>query len=296
MATWDLAAIRQLTRQVTGRYTEDELTTTELDTAINQYYQYTFPAEVKLERQYSYYEFITTANQAYYDLPVNYTNLVPPAIIDWQSTLWYQDPAYFYQNNPMQIQQSVPWTGDAVTTVFSTTAQGFPIMPGTLVVTDNVEYFEDINQTWTTSNVVITGTLSGTCTVNYDTGVITVSFATAPADGQNIFLTTALFNPGRPQAVLMFNNQLQFFPVPDTAYRFQCKGYKIVDPLVLATDRPPLDEWGPCIGYGTARNIMAKYGENDAYAETTQLYKEQVAYVLVRTEQTLLNTRSAPDF
>lgn len=296
MATWDLAAIRQLTRQVTGRYTEDELTTTELDIAINQYFQFTFPAEVKLERQYSYYEFITTANQAYYDLPVGYTNLVPPASVDWQSTLWYQDPAYFYQNNPLQIQQTVPWTGDGVTTVFNTTAQGFPIMPGTLVVTDNVEYFQDTNKNWTTSNVVITGTAGGSCTVNYDTGVITVSFAVAPANGQNIFLTTALFNPGRPQAILMFNNQLQFFPVPDTAYRFQCKAYKIVDPLVLATDRPPLDEWGPCIAYGTSRNIMAKYGENDAYAETTQLYKEQVAYVMVRTEQTLLNTRALPDF
>lgn len=296
MATWNLAAIRQMVRQVTGRYSEDELTTSQLDIDINQYYQFTFPAEVKLERQYSYYEFLTTANQAYYDLPDGYTNLVPPATVDWQSTLWYQDPAYFFQNNPLQIQQTTPWTGDGTTQFFTTTNQGFPIMPGTLVITDNVEYFEDTNQDWTTSTVTITGTLGGTVTVNYSTGVITVNFFTAPANGQNIYLTNALFNPGRPQAILMFNNQLQFFPVPDTAYRFKCKAYKIVDPLVNATDRPPLDEWGPCIAYGTARNIMAKYGENDAYAETTALYKEQVAYVLVRTEQTLLNTRAMPDF
>lgn len=296
MATWDLAAIRQLVRQVTGRYSEDELPTAELDTDINQYYQYTFPAEVKLERQYTYYEFLTTANQAYYDLPDGYTNLVPPAIIDWQDMLWYQDPGYFYQNNPLQIQQTTPWTGDGATQFFTTTNQGFPIMPGTLVITDNVEYFEDTNKNWTTATVNITGTLGGTATVNYDTGVITVNFFTAPANGQNIYLTTALFNPGRPQAVLMFNNQLQFFPVPDTAYRFQCKAYKIVDPLVNATDRPPLDEWGPTIAYGTARNIMAKFGEMDAYAETTALYKEQVQYIYVRTEQNLLNTRSAPDF
>lgn len=296
MATWNLAAIRQLVRQVTGRYSEDELSTTELDTAINQYYQYTFPAEVKLERQYTYYEFLTTANQAYYDLPDGYTNLVPPAIIDWQNLLWYQDPGYFYQNNPLQIQQTTPWTGDGTTQSFTTTNQGFPIMPGTLVITDNVEYFEDTNKNWTTSTVNITGTLGGTATVNYDTGVITVNFFTAPVNGQNIYLTNALFNPGRPQAVLMFNNQLQFFPVPDTAYRFQCKAYKIVDPLVNATDRPPLDEWGPAIAYGTARNIMVKFGEMDAYAETTALYKEQVQYIYVRTEQNLLNTRSAPDF
>jgi hypothetical protein len=296
MATWNLAAIRDLVRQLTGRYTEEELTTAQLDTDINQYYQFTFPAEVKLERQYTYYEFLTLANQAYYDLPVEYTNLVPPAIIDWQDMLWYQDPAYFYSRNPLQIQQTVPWTGDGVTLVFSTVAQGFPIMPGTLVITDNVEYFQDSNKDWTTANVNITGTAGGTCTVNYDTGAISVTFNTAPANGQNIYLTTGLFNPGRPQAVLMFNNQLQFFPVPDTAYRFQCKAYKIVDPLVNATDRPPLDEWGPTIAYGTARNIVVKFGEMDGYAELTSLYKEQVAYILVRTEQTLLNTRAAPDF
>lgn len=296
MATWDLAAIRYLTRQLTGRYSEDELTTQQLDIDINQYYQFTFPAEVKLERQYTYYEFLTLANQAYYDLPVGYTNLVPPAIIDWQDMLWYQDPAYFYSQNPLQIQQTVPWTGDGVTTAFNTQAQGFPIMPGTLVITDNVEYFEDSNKDWTTSNVNIIGTGGGSVVVNYDTGNISVAFAVAPANGQNIYLTTGLFNPGRPQAVLMFNNQLQFFPVPDTAYRFQCKAYKIVDPLVNATDRPPLDEWGPTIAYGTARNIVVRYGEMDTYAELTALYKEQVAYILVRTEQTLLNTRAAPDF
>lgn len=137
MATWDLAAIRQLVRQVAGRYSEDELSTMELDTAINQYYQFTFPAEVKL---------------------------------------------------------------DCVETSLSS----------------------------------------------------------------------------------------------NTKYR--CKPFKKVEPLVNATDRPPLDEWGPTIAYGTARNIMAKYGEMDAYAETTALYKEQVSYILARTEQNLLHARSWPSF
>lgn len=130
MAAWDLTAIRQLVRQVAGRYAEEELSTVELDTAINQYYQFTFPAEVKLDCE----------------------------------------------------------------------------TPGTST------------------------------------------------------------------------------------------SFKQVEPLVNATDRPPFDEWGPTIGYGTARNIMAKYGEMDAYRETTALYKEQVSYILARTEQNLLHARSLPNF
>lgn len=133
MATWDLAAIRQLVRQVAGRYAEDELSTVELDTAINQYYQFTFPAEVKLDCE-----------------------------------------------------------------------------------------------------------------------------------------TPALSSNSTP--------------------------FSKVEPLVNATDRPPFDEWGPTIGYGTARNLMAKYGEMDAYRETTALYKEQVSYILARTEQNLLHARSLPNF
>jgi len=296
MAVWTLGEIRNKTRQVAGRFTDLEMTNAELDNRINQYYQYIFPAEMKLERQFTYYEFLTIANQAYYDLPEGYTNLVPPALFDFQSSLWYQDPAAFFNANPLQIQQGVPWTGDGTTTVFNTALQGFPVMPGTLVLTDNVEYFEDTNKNWTLSNVVITGTQGGSCTVNYQTGAVTVAFATAPPNGQNIILTSGLFNPGRPQAVLMFNNQLQLFPVPNTAYRFQCKAYKVTDPLVNATDRPPLDEWGPVIAYGTARNIMADYGEMDGYAQVTALYREQVSYVLARTEQNLLNTRAAPNF
>lgn len=133
MAAWDLTAIRQLVRQVAGRYAEDELSTVELDTAINQYYQFTFPAEVKLDCE-----------------------------------------------------------------------------------------------------------------------------------------------------------------IP--AFSSHGTSFKKVEPLVNATDRPPFDEWGPTIAYGTARNIMAKYGEMDAYRETTALYKEQVSYILARTEQNLLHARALPNF
>lgn len=296
MATWTLAEIRNKVRQVTGRFSPSELTNQQIDNYINQYYQFTFPAEVKLDREFTYYEFLTSPNQAYYDLPTGYTNLVPSATVDWQDLLWYQDPGYFENENPQQVARLTPWTGDGSTTSFSTTVTGFPIFPGSTVVTDNVEVFEDTNQDWTTSNVTITGDLGGTATINYNTGSISVGFSTAPPNGQEIYLSYVLFQPGIPQAVLMFNNQLQFSPVPDTAYRFRCKAYKTVDPLVESTDRPPLDEWGPAIAYGAARNIHADYGETDAYAEVTALYKEQIEYVLARTDQNLLNTRASPDF
>jgi hypothetical protein len=297
MVTWTLANIRSKTRQVTGRLTEGEITNQRLDDYINRYYQYTFPAELKLERKHTYYEFLTSANTAWYDLPnADYTNWEPPATIDNLDLLWYQDPAPFFQNNPQQIVRSTPWTGDGVTAPFSTTVVGFPILPSTLVITDNVETFEDTSQTWTTANVTLTGDLGGSATINYSTGVISVTFNTAPASGQEIYLSYVQFKAGRPTAVLMYNNQFQFFPPPDTAYRFKLGAYAVVSPLVNGTDRPDLDQWGPCIAYGAARDMLADLGEMDSYAEVTALYKEQLAYVLRKTNQNLLNTRAAPNF
>ena len=201
---------------------------------------------------------------------------------------------------------SSPKTCGSSTSAEVFTASNFPILPATTVVTDNVEVFQDTNTTYTTADVVLTGSLGGTGTINYSTGAVSVTFNSAPADGQNITFSYIQFQAGRPTAVLLYNNQFTFFPVPDTAYRFQTKAYAnslvttaagaTATEFVNSTDRPLLDEWGPCIAYGTSRDINADKGEMDAYQEVTALYKEQLAYVLKRTNQNLMNTRTAPNF
>lgn len=306
MAQWTLAEIRQKVRQVSGRYSLQELSNDQVDEYINKYFQYTFPAELKLERFHTFYEFLTVANQQSYAVPTGYVNFEPPASIDRLSLLWYQEPSSFYENNPENIGRQTIGTGDDLITAFNGTASSFPILPATTVVTDNNEVFEDTNTTYTTANVVLTGSLGGTGTINYSTGVVNVTFNSAPASGEDIVFSYVQFQAGRPTALLLYNNQFIFFPVPNTAYRFRTKAY--ADTLVTtaagtnaalfenSTDRPLLDQWGPCIAYGTARDIHADYGEMDAYQEVTALYKEQLSYVLKRTNQNLLNTRAQPHF
>ncbi len=300
-SSWTLADIRLKVRQVSGRLSPREMTTTELDDRINKYYQFTFPAEVKLERQHTFFDFLTTANQATYNFeevtaPLVFTNVEPPATMDNLSLIYYQDPGRFNEENPYQINRRTPWTGNEVTVNFNTVVAGFPIFPGTTVITDNVEVFEDTNTIYTDADVPITGSLLGGATVNYSTGTFNVTFTTAPANGQLIYLSYILFKSGRPTAVLYYDNEFKFFVPPDTAYRFRMKGYKVVDPLVEATDTPILSQWGPAIAYGTARDIHADFGEIEAYGEVTRLYDEQIDYVMTRTDQNLLNTRAAPFF
>lgn len=286
---WALSDIRKKVRQVSGRLSSTELSTQQLDEYINNYYQYTFPAEVKLERQHTYYEFLTVPLQQNYTFPnTTYTNVDPPLYVNQKPMLYYQDPTVFKNENPQNVQQQTPWTGDGVTTVFSTTVQFPYILPDTVIVTDNVEVFQD------DGNGNLVGDLGGTGTVGYTTGVLNVSFANPPANGQNIYTTFIQYQPGAPTAVLLYNNVFTFYPVPDTVYQCQIKAWKIVEALTAATDTPVLEEWGPCIAYGAARDIAADFGENDRYAEITALYKEQVSYILTRTIQELMTERARP--
>ena len=300
-SSWTFADIKSKIRKVTGRLSSNEMTETDLNDRTNKYYQFTFPAEVKLERQHTYFDFLTTVNQATYDFtavtaPLVFTNVEPPATLDNLSMLYYQDPGRFNSENPQQITRGNMGTGNGAQVSFPTTVAGFPIMPGTTVITDNVEVFEDTNTTFSTTTQNITGSLGGLATVNYSTGAFNVTFLTPPANGQLIVLSYQIFQAGRPTAVLFYDHQFKFFVPPDTAYRFRMKGYQVVAALVNATDTPILSQWGPAIAYGTARGIHADFGEMDAYAEVTQLYNEQIDYVLTRTEQNLLNTRAAPFF
>jgi hypothetical protein len=145
MAIWDLGEIRQKVRQVSGRYSPQELSNEQLDEYINKFYHYTFPADLKLDRFHTFYEFLTEANKQKYDLPSGYINFEPPGTIDRLSLLWYQDPEAFYENNPENIARQTLGTGDGVTTAFVGTAGNFPILPATTVVTDNNEVFQDTN-------------------------------------------------------------------------------------------------------------------------------------------------------
>lgn len=306
MATWTLADIQQKIRRLTGRLSPQELPVNVLNDYINRYLQYTFPAEVKLDRNLSWYEFVTNANEFLYDAPSSFTNFIPPLTVNNFEVLWFQEPAIFYDQNPISLQQITFAEGDGVAGSFFTTVQFPPLWPGTVVITDNLETFVDENEIYSNSPVTITGSLGGTATVDYATGLIQVTFNTVPIVGAPIIATYAQFIAGRPTAVLWYRNQFRFWTVPDTSYRVRVQAYSldlvvaqdgtVQETFQSATDRPRLDEWGPAIAFGTSRDIVAEYGEMDAYGDLTALYKEQLGYVMRRTSQNLLNTRAIPHF
>lgn len=299
MATWTLSALRSKIRTIIGRDSIDEYPNSDLDTRINRFYQLILPAELKLQKNHVFYEFFTTPNQAWYEFDdESYTNIEPPCYINQYVLSYYQEPYLFENSSEPNLNANTelrPWTGDGTTTVFTTTVSN-KIKPGTFISTDNTETFIDTTETYTTSDVSITGSLGGSATINYSTGAISVSFATAPASGQTIYASMIQFVPSRPQSVLFYENRFEFYPIPDTTYRFKCKAYKVPTALSSADSRPLLDEWGPMIAYGVAREIHADNGEMDAYMEVTALYKEQLDYCMRRTHDQISQMIVKPRF
>jgi len=301
MSSWTLSDIRTKTRQVSGRLSVSELSNSQVDEYINKYFQFEFPAEVKLNRNYTLHTFNTTANTQEYAFPADYTNFVPAATIDRRSLLFYQDVDKFDQENVLNVSRFSTWTGDGSTVAFSNTyTNNTPMIPGSIVVDDTVEVFSDDGAG------VLTGDQGGTGTVDYTTGAIAATFNTAPANGQVIQASFIQYAAGTPVSVLMFDNKFKFFPVPDRAYRFQIKAWSLlyVKPatganktsFTLADDKPLEEEWGPAIAFGAARRIASDFGEMDRYAELTGLYKEQINYILTRTHIDLESSRVLPMF
>lgn len=304
MATWTLEDIREKARKLSGRLSLSELSNNELLEYVNRYLQYEFPAEVKLNKNYTTVQITTTANTKDYAFPSGYTNFVPEAKIDNYHLSFYQDPALFEDNNPLNVTRNTSFTGDGSTTAFSTTLSlgGFPIEAGSVLIDDLTEVGVDDGSGNLVSNV--TDLSAGT--INYTSGAISYTFNTAPSNGQSIYVSFVRMPTGRPYSVLMFDSQFSLYPIPDRAYRLTLKAWElnlVVDSsgveqtmFIDATDRPRLDEWGPTIAFGAARRIVQDHGEFDKYQQLTMMYQEQLDYILTRSLIDLESTRALPQF
>lgn len=302
MSTWNLSEIRSKVRQLSGRLSVVETSNDQIDEYINKYFQYEFPAAVKLNRNYTTYEFNTEYGTKEYTFSDEYTNFVPEASLDRMTIEVFQDPDAFYALNPESVQRYSTWEGDGATVTFSNTYSGnVPLQKGSVYVDDTVEVFVD------DGDGVLVSSLAGTDgAVDYVTGVVSVTFATAPVDGQAIQCSFIEESLAQPSSVMMFNNKFTFNPVPDKAYRFQIKAWSLlyVKPatgdikqvFTLATDRPLQDEWGPAIALGASKRIASDSGEMDRYGELTALYQEQINLILTRTCIDLESTRVLPTF
>lgn len=290
MATWTYSDIKTKVRGLTSRPDTGMLSDATLGDYINKFYQYVLPKEIKVFFGYTYNTFTTLPNIDQYTPSALFQTFNPQVYIDGFPADWYLAPDLFYQDYPQQANKLVVATGNGVTNSFTFTVAAFPIIRGSLYVTDGTQTAQDDGLGGFTGN-----TLGGT--VNYVTGTVTgLAFTVAPAANTNITATSQTYLASRPQGILYYDNVFTLRPIPDDVYLVKMEGIKIPTALVNPTDVPFRIDLGPLIAYGTAMSI---FEDNNQFAEIAQMQERYEKYKDVAMQDTYeeyLYERSIPSF
>lgn len=285
---WDMSAIMDETRAITGRPDTSMLSNQQLADFINYYYQYVLPKELKIFFGYTYYQFFTQPNIAEYTPPTTYQTLNPSIWFDGWPATWYLSPDLFYQDYPQQMNKVQVGTGDGATTTFTFTIPAYPVIPGSVYVTDGTQTAED--------NGLGGFTAPASGSISYTTGAVSVTFATAPASNVNITCTSETYTPNRPQALLYYDNTFVVRPVPDNVYLCKMEGIKIPTALTELADIPFRPDLGPLIALGASIQIFKRFNQMDQIDTIMPEYMRYKDICMQDTYEEYLYQRSVPAF
>lgn len=286
MSIWTLSALQTRVRELLGRYSPLDLTSTDITKAINQYYQLIFPQEVMLDPMEGIYEFYTVPYQGKYEAgDKSFRSFLPEVWVNHAKILFSQHLSRDGFSHRLKYYYQTIGAGDGVTTQWNFTLPISPISPNTFIAQAGAQNIVDSNPDWTLETVGLQGNGGGS--LNYTTGVGEITFNEPPVLGELIEISYSTFSIGFPSTIVMFDDIFYLFPVPDKVYRVEVRGYKNLPALVSPKDALMCDEWGLVVCYGTCKNLLASYGEMDAYGEITVLHREMLSKVVRRTQENM---------
>jgi len=297
VSTWTLSDIRNMVRDLTGSPSTDQLSDSQINTFINNYYTFTMPFELKEQINLQPLNFTTVSNIDVYSFPGAFLTDQPMAYADGFPLIFYQDRDIFFQDWPQQYTSDSVAAGDGVTQTFSGTTQAFPIISGTYFITDGTQVLSDsqvLNNPSVPYIYNLTGDGSGT--INIVTGAFSATFTAAPASTSTIYDKYQGYEPARPQGVLFYNNVFTFRPIPDQVYAITMQGYINQIQLTNDADTPLLTEWGELIAYGAAIEIFSRRGDLQAVNNYYALLKRYENVALGRFVQQFEAVQSVPRF
>lgn len=292
---WNFQDIQRVCRQVSGQLSSSQLTNSELNFYINNYYQLDLPRELKIEEMYRQYTFPTQVGVQSYVLPDDYTHIEPSVYVNGVPINYTQDTNQFYDLIPVNwvTEQVTSANGVAVAFASPPTLTQLPIASGipnsVLVTAGNITLSDDGLGNLNTDPVT-----ANTGTVNYTTGAWTLNFAVAPASGTAIIFTYNFLDINRPNTCLFYDRTFTFYPCPNAAYNIRVDAFIQPTPLVNPTDVPLKPEWGDIIAIGGALKILRDFGQLDKYQEVKIYYEKERSKLLSDTDNQYMAMRGQP--
>lgn len=129
-------------------------------------------------------------------------------------------------------------------------------------------------------------------TINYSTGIATVTFPVAIPDGQMINAQAYYFNPGLPRSMMFYNNIITLRNVPDTQYRVEADAYLSPAAFLNTGAAIPFGYMAEYIARGAARKMLSDTGDVEQFNFYEPLFREQEMLVWKRSQRQFTSTRT----
>jgi hypothetical protein len=310
---------------MTARYTESQMTTSQVDTYINLAYTLHFPEEFKNIKLTKPYVLYTVPNVDTYAFPYEdgllsnpngspvpgNIQITPPVYCQGYILRYFQDKTTFYNRWPKLTVNQQIGTGDGEGP-YSGTIPSTPFLRAQLDIFGNVtepaviiSYFDNTgNNNYFTDEPAAnsnTGDLvdtSGTAvgTVNYLTGAWTLNNDVNITSGDSIYASVVPYQSSRPTDVIFYNQQITFRPVPQQVYQVEFQVSQTPTQMIADTDSPELDEWYLLLCCIASKLIYTDFPDPEGMGYVDKIYQEQVQRAQRRTLKQLSTQRAATIF
>jgi len=330
-----LAQMENTVRRMTARYTEQQMSTAQIDNYINLAYTLHFPLQFKNLKLTKPLVFTTVPNVDTYDfvyesglvLPagsaaqiagdptVGNIQITPPVYCQGYILRYYQDKTTFYNRWPKLTVNQIIGSGNGQANFkYTGTIPSTPFLRAQLDIFGNVTEPAVIISAFdnTGFNIVITdvprlnnnsgylydsqNTKIGN--VNYLTGVydFTLAGGASIPSGDNIYASVVPYQSSRPTDVIFYNQQITFRPVPQQVYQVEFQISQQPTQLIAESNTPELDEWYLLICAIAAKLIYTDFPDPEGMQYLMPIYDEQIQIAQRRTLRQLGSQRASTIF
>ncbi len=313
MADSTLAAIQTKVRRITRSPSPSQLSDAALNQYINTFILYDMPSNIRLFSLRTTLTFYTQPGVDLYqsnDIPNdplnNFQNIYiavhPPLYLAGIPGFYTQNREVFYGTYPQTATiASTNVYGDGVSTEFSGTIFAAPVLQNNAIMTavNNagtsmilVDYpLDNVVGVWGLPGVPQTSPLPYG-TINYVTGAFTVEFPSAVGAQLPVTSEVIAYNPGKPLAMLYYDNQFIIRPVPDQTYSVQIEADIRPTELLNTAQGPNIEQWWQYIAMGAAKKIFEDRMDMDSVQLLMPMFREQENLVLRTTLTQQANERT----
>ena len=296
--------IRNKVRQLTGRKSSVQLTDGAIHFQADNYYTGEFPLQFRSNELRQEYSMTLTPNQDVYTIdPNSFQSVEPVCYVEGYPTLFVTDRSLLHNLFPDIRQDVLLGYGTGITGPYAFAVNNSPATPvlkgsvlvyadigfdtQTSVVDDRTGNLVDLNTDGTY------GTVRGT--INYQTGAISITFASIVPSGIEIRCQSRQYSANRPTTVFYWveeqgTGQLTFRPVPDRAYNIRIVTYNYPVLGASSVSEPILNSWWEALAYGAAMKIFENNKDLDSSLQMSDLLERKLV-LLGRTEWFQLRTQ-----